>query len=114
MTLLDEMAEALRCWKLFMPITDGDTLYSCHPKVMTEEVLKKYEAVKDSVVLVPTLPVAREFNFEIRYWRDRENNVRAMVGYSGDRPASGIGGSADEAIADAIDVLMFSAAEGEQ
>lgn len=44
--LCEKMAEALRCWKLFMPIGEGDTLYSGHPKVMGEEALREYEGWK--------------------------------------------------------------------
>lgn len=45
-TLIETMAEALRCWKLFMPINDGDTLYSGHPKVMGEDALAAHERWK--------------------------------------------------------------------
>lgn len=33
--------EALESWKLFLPIRDGDTIYSGHPKVLTEIAIEK-------------------------------------------------------------------------
>lgn len=47
MTLLDEMAEALKCWQRDYPIRPGDTLYSGSVKAITAEVLAKYEAAKE-------------------------------------------------------------------